>query len=196
SHWGRRRESGQVDRVRCNQVERGPSRHFPRAERKRSGVESRPAGSRHLELGRSCQSDIVVIVLANPVNHCADIETLHPRVRRPVVVQSEIGSIPWEGVPKDKQTRETKSFRVSQSLKLDPGEPGAVDSGCQPPPVSVAKNRRLQNIGRFVVETFQNGASKVEVRIDYQGNWTNHAWNAAGRTKYQRPVLHSRWRRR
>src|SRR4029077_8291608 len=174
---------------------RSPCRDFPRTERIRCGI-IWTASPGQIKLGRSCQSAIVVIVLANPVNHCAGIETLDPRVRRPVVVQTEIGSIPWKSVPNDKQTRETKSFRVSQSLKLEPGEPGAIDSGCQPPPVPVAKNRRLQNIGRFVVETFQNSASKVEVWTDYRDNWTNHAWNAAGRTKHQRPVLHSRWCRR
>src|SRR5436305_12865418 len=99
----------------------------------------------HFKLGRSCQTGIVVIVLARPVNHCAGIETLHPRVRRPVVIQTKIGSIPWESVPNEIQTRETKSFRVSQSLKLDAGEPGAVDSGSQPSKVPVTKNRRLQN---------------------------------------------------
>src|SRR5262249_55586624 len=149
-----------------------------------------------IELGRSCQSGIVVIILASPVNHCAGIDTLHPGVRRPVVVQTEIGSIPWESVPSNKQTRETKSFRVRQTLKLGPGEPCAVERECQPTIILVAENRRLQNIDRFVVETFENGVRKVDVRIDYQGDRTNGVWNAAGRTKHQRPVLHSRWCRR
>src|SRR5205823_11757183 len=86
----------------------------------------------HFKLGRSCQSGIVVIVLANPVNHCAGIETLHPRVRRPVVVQSKIGSIPWECVQSEKPTRETKSFPVRLKLKLGPGEPCAVERECEP----------------------------------------------------------------
>src|SRR5437773_8059963 len=107
------------------------------------------------------QSYIVVIILANPVNHCAGIETLHPRVSRPVVVQTEIGSMPWESVPREIQTRETESFQ-----ELDPGEPGAVERESQPAIILVAKNRRLQNIGHFVVETFANGVSKVDVRID------------------------------
>src|SRR5437016_2399345 len=106
------------------------------------------------------------MVLASPVDDCAGIETLHPRVGRPVVVQSEIGSVPWETVPKKKRTRDSK-FRVRHILKLDPGEPCAVERECQSTIISVAKNRRLQNIGRFVVETFAEGFRKVEVRIDY-----------------------------
>src|SRR5205823_687101 len=134
--------------------------------------------------------------LANPVNHCAGIETLHPRVRRPVVVQSKIGSIPWECVQSEKPTRETKSFPVRLKLKLGPGEPCAVERECQPTIILVAKNRRLQNIDRCVVETFENRVGKVCVRKNNQGDRTNDARNPAGRTKHQRPVLHSRWCRR
>src|SRR5207247_7625391 len=65
-HWHRRRESRQVERVRCNQVERGPSRHFPRAERIHRGI-IWTASPGHIKLGRLCQTDIVVLVLANPV---------------------------------------------------------------------------------------------------------------------------------
>src|SRR4030095_13968995 len=134
------------------------------------------------------------MVLASPVDHCAGFETSHPRVGRPVVVQTEISPIPWETVRKKKRARDSKFF--SATPKLDPGKPCAVDRECQPTIISVAKNRGLQNVGRFVVETFAEGLRKVDVRIDYQGNWTNHAWRAAGRTKHQRPVLHSRWVRR
>src|SRR5438094_9366728 len=90
----------------------------------------------------------------------------------------------------------TSIFPETARMKLGPGEPCAVERECQPTIIRVAKNRRLQNIGRFVVETFETGLKTVDVRIDCQGNWTNHAWNAAGRTKHQRPVLHSRWCRR
>src|SRR4029450_6754145 len=81
-------------------------------------------------------------------------------------------------------------------MKLEPGEPCAVERECQPTIIPISKYRRLQNISRFVVETFDTGLKKVLVRIDCQGNWPNHAWNAAGRAKHQRPVLHSRWCRR
>ena len=70
------------------------------------------ASHRQIKPVRSCQSDIVVIILASPVDHCAGIETVHPRIRRPVIVQTEIGSTPWETIRKKKQTRDTKMFAV------------------------------------------------------------------------------------
>jgi hypothetical protein len=43
-----------------------------------------------------CQTDIVIFVLAGVVDYRADIQTLHPRVSRAVVEQTEIGPIPWQ----------------------------------------------------------------------------------------------------
>src|SRR5438132_3390319 len=50
-------------------------------------------------------------------------------------------------------------------MKLGPGEPCAVERECQPTIIRVAKNRRLQNIGRFVVETFETGLKKLRLGL-------------------------------
>ena len=55
-------------------------------------------------------------------------------------------------------------------MELSPGEPGAVDRECQPAKIAVTEYPRIQNIDRFVVETFENRAGKVVVRIDDQRN--------------------------
>ena len=48
--------------------------------------------------GRSRQTNIIVIVLANPVDHGASIKTLHPCVIWAIVEQTEISSIPWQRI--------------------------------------------------------------------------------------------------
>ena len=42
------------------------------------------------------ETDIVIFVLAGVVNYCANIQTLHPRISRAVVEQTEISPIPWQ----------------------------------------------------------------------------------------------------
>src|SRR5256886_1246346 len=88
-HRRLRRGRRQIERVRCDQIERGPRRHFARAPRKRTTP-------RILELCRSCQTDIVVLVLTGPVDDRANINSSQPRVGRAIVEQTEIGSIPWD----------------------------------------------------------------------------------------------------
>src|SRR5262245_46640809 len=84
-----------VERVIEDQVERSPCGYFPRTERPSRG-RIRSTRYRHIELGRLCQSDIIVIVLANPVDHRTNIKTLHPRVSCAVIEQPKIGSMPWQ----------------------------------------------------------------------------------------------------
>src|SRR5262249_36959527 len=67
-HWCRGRQLPKVERVRCNQVK------------------CRPRGDGAVSYTNIAR--IFVMILANPVNHCAGIETLHPRVTRTVVVQT------------------------------------------------------------------------------------------------------------
>ena len=93
-----------------------------------------------------------------------------------VVEQTKIGSIPWQRTGQGESrrcefARDTKSFGVGVNLKLGAGEPCAVYRECQPAIIAVAKNRRVQNIDCFVVETFKDRAGKIIVRIDNQRNW-------------------------
>ena len=62
--------------------------------------------------------------------------------------------------------RDPEPFGIRQNLKLSTGEPGAVERGRQSAKIAVAKYRRVENIDRFVVETFKNRAGKIFVRIN------------------------------
>ena len=65
---------------------------------------------------------------------------------------------------------DTKRFCIGAALKLRPRQPGAVDCGGQSTEVSAAENRRIQDIDRLVVETFEDCARKILVRIEDQSN--------------------------
>ncbi len=100
-----------------------------------------------------------------------NIKTLHPCINRPVVEQTKIRSIPRQRTGQVESRRQnltpdTEPFALRVNLKLSSREPGAIGRECEPAEIAVAKNRRIQNIDRFVVETFKNRAGKVFVRID------------------------------
>ena len=80
---------------------------------------------------------------------------------------NSLARIPAVRIPCD-----TKSFGVRGNLKLGAREPCAVHRECQPAVIAVPKNRRVQNINCFVVETFKDCARKICVRIDNQRNGT------------------------
>ena len=84
-------------------------------------------------------------VLANPVNYCASIKTLHPCVSRTVVEKTKICSIPRERARKVEARRyefasDTESLRVGTNLEFSPGEPGAIHRGCQLPEIAVSED--------------------------------------------------------
>src|SRR5262249_16344074 len=99
----------------------------------------------------------------DPVNHRADIKTLHPSVSRAIVEQTKISAIPWQRTGQGESrrcelTRDAKALRVRVNLELGPGEPCSIHRECQPSVISVAKNRRIQDINRFIVEAFEDCA--------------------------------------
>ena len=74
----------------------------------------------------SCQTEIVIFVLAGVVDYCANIQTLHPRIGWAVVEQTEIGAAPWQRAGQGKSrrydfARDTKPFCIRQDLKLSSG---------------------------------------------------------------------------
>src|SRR6266550_6905013 len=100
------------------------------------------------------------------MDYRANIKTPHPRINRAVVEQTEIGAIPRQRVGqgesrRQKLARDTKSLGVRINLELSAGEPRAVECECQSAKIAVAKNRRVQKIDRFVVETFKNRAREI-----------------------------------
>ena len=70
-------------------------------------------------------------------------------------------------------------------LELGPGQPGPVDGRGKSTKIPVAKDRRLHNIDRFVVETFENRASEIFVRIDDQNDWSTFTRNCSRSTENQ-----------
>src|SRR5262249_47203765 len=166
------------------------------------------AGPWLLGLCRSGQTLIVVFVLTDPVNYRTHIQATSPSVSRAIVEDTKIGPMPWERTGeregrRDKLTSDPESFwsklnprrreargSSRRDLKFSPGEPGAVNCSRQPAPIPVAKDRRIQNIDRFVVETFEYCPGKVSVGIDDQINRpTPITGNLVRATKNQRPVL-------
>ena len=68
----------------------------------------------------------VIFVLAGAMDYRADIQTLHPRISRAVVEQTEIGPIPRQRAGqgesrRNKLARDTEPFCIRQNLKLSPG---------------------------------------------------------------------------
>ena len=107
------------------------------------------------------------------MDYRADIQALHPRISWAVVEQTEIGAIPWQRAAqaesgRDEFARDTEPFCIGSKLKLGAGEPRAVHRCRQFAKIAVTKNRRVENVDRFVVETFENCACKIFVGIDDQ----------------------------
>ena len=105
------------------------------------------------------------------MDYRADIQATRPCVRRAVVVDTEISPIPWQRIGQaecrgQELAGDTESFRVGSSLELGPGEPGAIDRGRYSTPIAAGKDRRIQDIDRFVIQTFKNRPSKVVTGID------------------------------
>jgi hypothetical protein len=66
-------------------------------------------------VAQTCETDIVIFVLADVVDYRANIQTLHPRISRAIVEQTEIGPIPWQRAGKgesrrNKLARDTEPF--------------------------------------------------------------------------------------
>src|SRR5213080_3203128 len=111
------------------------------------------------------------------MDYPANIQTLHPCISWAVVEQTEISSIPRQRTGQGESrrydfARDTEPFCIRQNLKLGPGEPRAVERCRQSAEIPVAKDRRVQNIDCFVVETFKNRACEVFVGINDQNDWS------------------------
>src|SRR6266478_5508017 len=140
-------------------------------------------------LSRSCQTGIVVLVLADPVDYRADIETTSPGIGRAIVKDTEVGPMPRQRTGqsesrRQKFTSDTETFRIDVGLKLSPGQPGAIDRSRYSAPIAAAKDRRIHNIDSFVVEAFENCARKVLVKIEDQIDWTEYTPGRWRTTEY------------
>src|SRR6266542_6697021 len=60
-----------------------------------------------------------------------------------------------------KLARETNPSAIRLGLKLKPGKVGAVYGTGKPAKIAVTKDRRVQSIDRFIVETFHNGLRNI-----------------------------------
>src|SRR5206468_9202811 len=103
------------------------------------------------------------------------IQATQPCVSRTVIEQAEIGPIPRQRTGQregrgQELARDTKTLGPRGRLKFSPRQPGAVDCGREPTKVSVAEDCRIQDIDRFVIETFEDCTRNVEVGIVDQKN--------------------------
>ena len=60
-----------------------------------------------------------------------------------------------------KLTRETNSSAIRLGLKLKPRKVGAVYGTGKPAKIAATKDHRVQNVDRFIVETFHNGFRNI-----------------------------------
>src|SRR6266576_4425072 len=107
--------------------------------------------SRRLLLGNSAvvssdQRDIVIFILADPVNNCSDIEATQPRVSRAIVEDTEVGPISRQRTGqcerrRQELARDTETFCAGGRLKLSTGQVGAVDCRGQSAEISAAEAR-------------------------------------------------------
>src|SRR5947207_7611880 len=101
--------------------------------------------------------------------------------------------MPWQRTAECKPwwqelTTEADPLKFGGRLKLSPGQPRAVHCSGEPSEIPVAKDRRIQDIDRFVVETFKDRAGKVVARIDDELNWPRLIWVGTNTTGYYRPA--------
>src|SRR5207248_10677498 len=120
--------------------------------------------------GRPRQTGIVILILTSPVHNRADIQALHPCVRRAIIEDTEVGAMPRQRTRKSKSRGQklaidADSLHRGASLKLSPRQPGAIDAGGQSAKISVAKDRGIQNIDRFIVEALEDRPRQVLTRI-------------------------------
>ena len=111
------------------------------------------------------QGDIVILILAGVVNGRANIEASEPGVSRAVPERAGKGSSMRQRAgkvgKKHIRTREPKSVAVGTYLKLKPRQIGSVEGKGKSAKIATTKARRIQNIDRFVIETFHHGAGEV-----------------------------------
>ena len=72
------------------------------------------------------QTEIVIFVLAGVVDYRADIQTLHPRISRAIVEQTEIGAIPWQRAGQGESrrynfARDTETVLYQAKSEAQPG---------------------------------------------------------------------------
>src|SRR5438477_11955502 len=138
---------GQAEVVRRDQIERRPLPHFARLK------------------AESGQVDIIIMILPGVVEGRAKIETSKPRPSRAVIERADKGSIMWQRAGKreavHKTTRKTNSFGNRGRLKLKPREIGAIERKGKSAKIATIKDGGIQNIDRFVINTFHNSARQV-----------------------------------
>src|SRR5207249_9141167 len=118
----------------------------------------------------------VVSVLAGPVNRRPNIEAREPGVSRTIVEQAEIGSIARERIGQGESRRhklisDREGLRVRAELQDKPGQPSPVGGSGKPAKITMPKDRRVHNIDRLGIETFQDRASEVLDGIDDERDW-------------------------
>src|SRR5207237_8994276 len=103
--------------------------------------------------------------LPTAVNSRAKIGSSKPRPSPAVIVRADKGSImsqrAGKGEAVHKTTRKTNSFANRGRLKLKPREVGPIERKGKSAKIATIKDGGIQNIDRFVIDTFDHGARQV-----------------------------------
>src|SRR5438046_1143202 len=107
------------------------------------------------------------MILAGVVNRRPHIKATQPSVSRAIPEQTEIGSIPWQRTAKRERgrqelARQIKRWTAGINHQVKPVQVGPVNRKGQSAPIGTAKDRRVQYIDRFVVDSIQVRAREVE----------------------------------
>ena len=105
------------------------------------------------------------------MDDCSNIKASHPGVSRTVIEETQISSISWQRVGQAKRrwqklTVDAEHLRVGRRLEFSSGHPSTIHRVGETTDVGPAEVRRIQDIDKFVVQTFENRASKIAARID------------------------------
>src|SRR4029450_549994 len=122
------------------------------------------------------------MILAGVVHRRTGIEATEPRVSWTIPEQTEIGSIPWQRASyrergRQKLARQINSRGAGTNHQVKLVQVGPVDRKGQAAPIGTAKNRRVQNIDQFVIDSIQVHAGDIESGIDNERDWAKFARN-------------------
>ncbi len=122
------------------------------------------------------------MILACVVHRRTGIDATEPSVSRTIPEQTEIGSIPRQRAGYRERGRQELARQINRrgagiNHQVKGVQVGPVDRKGQPAPIRTAKDRRVQNIDQFIVDSVQVHASNIESGIDNERDWAKFARN-------------------
>src|SRR5436309_10418474 len=122
------------------------------------------------------------MILAGVVHRRTGIDATEPGVSWAIPEQTEIGSIPWQRAGyrergRNKLARQINRRATGMNHQVKPVQVGPVNREGQPAPIGTAKDRGVENIDGFVIDSVQAHAVNIESVIDNKRDWAKFARN-------------------